>query len=298
MAMTKAEAPKTFEFTTQDIEYANRNGKPLLLRLFSPQGQGPFPLMIDLHGGAWCSGDRTNDALFNETLAKSGIAVAALDFRMPPEAAYPASMADINYATRWLKANARDLGIRADRIGMIGISSGGHQAMLAAMRPNDPRYKADGLDGAPDIDARVQCAVLVWPVIDPLGRYRFAKRRQAEGGSYPEQIDRVIPLHLDYWGNEAAMDEGSPVRALEQGETIELPPVLYVQGAGDIVHPRVDLDRFVTAYARRGGACELALYEGEAEGFIRNPKSKAAPLALERIVSFVHRTLGAQSQRS
>src|SRR4030081_242014 len=122
------------EFTIDDVEYLSHGGSPLLLRLYKPKGAGPFPLMIDLHGGAWCSQDRTGDTMFNETLAKSGVVVAALDWRMPPVAGYPASLTDINYATRWLKARAGGLKARADRVGMIGISSGAHQALLAGMR--------------------------------------------------------------------------------------------------------------------------------------------------------------------
>src|SRR5262245_38530077 len=168
-AATKpAAAPSTPAFTVQDIEYLSHAGKALLLRLFTPPGNGPFPLMIDLHGGAWCSQDRTSDALFNEALASSGIAVAALDFRMPPVAGYPASLADINFATRWLKARADQLKVRAERVGIIGISSGGHQAMLAAMRPRDPRYSAIPLTSEPAGGASVAAVVLVWPVIDPL----------------------------------------------------------------------------------------------------------------------------------
>lgn len=281
----------------EDVEYARHGGKPLLMRLFKPRvsnnGEpGPFPLMIDLHGGAWCNQDRTSDALFNETLARSGVVVAALDFRMPPDAMYPASVADINYATRWLKARARDLKCRPDKVGYIGISSGGHQGMLAAMRPRDPRYAAQPLEGGATIDATVQCVVAVWPVIDPLQRYLFAKRTQAAGGKYPEQIDSVIPSHVKYWGDEAAMDEGSPVGALERGEAVEMPPVLYVQGGKDIVHPRKDLERFVAAYAKRGGLVDLALYEDEGGGFIRDAKSVNAQPALRRIVDFVHKHLG------
>ncbi len=279
-------------FTVDDVEYQNHGGSPLLLRLFQPKGAGPFPLMIDLHGGAWCGQDRTSDAMFNEALAKSGVVVAALDFRMPPVAGYPASLTDINYATRWLKARAGELKARADRVGMIGISSGGHQAMLAAMRPRDKRYAAIPLAGHPELDATIAAVVMVWPVIDPLRRFHHAKRLQASGGKYPEQIDRVIPLHTKFWGTEEAMEEGNPVGILERGEAIDMPPVLYVQGAGDVVHPKPDLERFVASYAKRGGAVDLALYEGEAEGFIRNPASKAAPLAMQRIIDFVHAHLG------
>jgi acetyl esterase/lipase len=283
--------PGTRPFTVADVAYLNHGGQALLMRLFTPSGEGPFPLMIDVHGGAWCSQDRTSDVLFNEALAASGVVVAALDFRMPPVAGYPASLADINYATRWLKARAGELKVRADRVGMIGISSGGHQAMLAAMRPRDPRYAAIPLPDQPATDASIAAVVLVWPVIDPLRRFRYAQRLQAAGGKYPEQIDRVIPLHVKYWHTEDAMEEGNPVGILDGSETVELPPVLYVQGANDIVHPKADLERFVTNYRRRGGSVDLALYEDEAEGFIRNPASKAAPQALERIIAFVHKHL-------
>jgi acetyl esterase len=291
-AVSTPSARETYAFDVEDVEYARHGGKPLLMRLYKPRVAGPFPLMIDLHGGAWCNLDRTSDVLFNETLAKSGVLVAALDFRMPPDAAYPASLADINYATRWLKARAHDLKCRADKVGYIGISSGGHQAVLAAMRPNDARYAAQPLAGGEKIDARVQCIVAVWPVIDPLARYHHAKRMQAAGGKYPEQIDRVIPSHIKFWGDEATMDEGNPVGALERGEKADMPPVFYVQGAGDVVHPRKDLERFVTAYTGRGGTVELALYEDEAEGFIRNASSPNAQPALQRIVAFVHKHLG------
>lgn len=285
-------SPRAYAFDVEDIEYVRHGDAPLLARLYKPQGAGPFPLMIDLHGGAWCNGDRLNDTRINEALARSGVVVAALDFRMPPQAGYPASLADINYAVRWLKSRAPALKARPDRVGVIGISSGGHQGMLAAMRPSDARYAALPLPDAPNIDARIACTVLCWPVIDPLGRYRYAQRVTAAGGRYPEALDRVLPLHIKYWGDEAAMDEGSPVGALERGEQAELPPVLYVQGAADLVHPAGDRDRFIDLYRQRGGEVEVALYAGEVEGFIvRNAGAPAAAQAMERIIAFVHRHL-------
>jgi len=296
-ASTPIASRTAYEFTVEDVEYLNHDGSPLLLRLFMPAGAGPFPMMIDLHGGAWCSQDRTSDAIFNQALASSGVVVAALDFRMPPVAVYPGSLADINYATRWLKARAGELKARADKVGMIGISSGGHLAMLAAMRPHDGRYAAIPFPGHADIDASIAAVVMVWPVIDPLRRFHYAKRLQAAGGKYPEQIDRVIPSHIKFWQTEQAMEEGNPVGILDRGEAVEMPPVLYVQGANDLVHPKADLERFVANYKKRGGKVDLALYEGEGGGFIRDPSSKAAPLAMQRILDFVHMYLGSRARR-
>jgi acetyl esterase len=286
-----ANAPKMYDLDIEDMEYLRHGDTPLLARLFKPRGQGPFPLIVDLHGGAWNLGDRLMDTPINEPLAKSGVVVAALDFRMPPVASYPASLADINYAIRWLKTRASIWGSRPELVGVLGSSSGAHQAMLLGMRPYDSRYAAIPLPaGSPATDARVCCVVLCWPVIDPLARYHYAKKLKAGGKPYPELVDMVLPLHDKYWQTEDAMAEGNPVLALERGERVALPPVLYIQGTNDIAHPRVDLDRFVAQYRKAGGQVELELFEGEAEGFIiRKPSSPASAQALEKIIQFVHR---------
>ena len=279
----------SFQVDVQDIEYLRHGDKPLLARIFQPSGAGPFPMIVDLHGGAWFRGDRLNDTVINEPLAKGGVVVAALDFRLPPDASYPGSVADINYAVRWLKARAKDLGSRPDLVGAMGISSGGHLGMLVGMRPDDQRYAALPLPaGAPAVDARLRCMILCWPVIDPLARYRYVKKLKEGGKPYPDLVDRVMPGHDQYWKTEEAMAEGNPVLALERGERVETPPVLYLQGTKDIAHPRPDLDRFVTQYRKAGGQVELELFEGEAEGFVtRNPGSPAAARAIERIIEYV-----------
>src|SRR6266498_6089093 len=127
------DATVTSALDVEDVEYVRHGDRPLLARLFKPRGAGPFPLIVELHGGAWCRGDRTSDTALNEALARRGVVVAALDWRMPPVAPYPAALADINYAVRWLKARAGDLRSRPELFGLLGNSSGGHQAMLAAM---------------------------------------------------------------------------------------------------------------------------------------------------------------------
>jgi acetyl esterase/lipase len=286
----KAETLSSYDLDVEDVEYVRHGNEPLLARLFKPRGTGPFPLIVELHGGAWCHGDRLNDTLINEPLAKSGVVVAALDFRMPPLAGYPASLADINYAIRWLKTRAAELRSRPDRVGILGVSSGAHQAMLLGMRPRDPRYSALPLPaGAATVDAAVRCAVLCWPVIDPLARYRYAQNLKAGGEPYPDLVDQVLPSHDQYWGTEEAMAEGNPVLALERGEPADLPPVLYVQGTRDLAHPRPDLDRFVAQYRKRGGEIDLELYEGEGQAFItRNASSPNAAKATEKIIEFVH----------
>ena len=281
---------QSHQIDVQDVEYLRHGSKPLLARLFKPQGAGPFPALVDVHGGAWNLSDRLADTIINEALARSGVVVAALDFRMPPEASYPASMADINYGIRWLKLHAAEFGSRPELVGIAGSSSGGHQAMLAAMRPHDPRYSEIPLPaGSRSIDATVRCAIIYWPVIDPLGRYHYAQKLKAGGRPYPEIADLVLPLHDKYWKTEEAMAEGSPLRILQRGEKVETPPAQYIQGTDDVAHPREHLDHFVECYRKIGGHLELELFDGMAEGFIiRKPDAPASARAIEKIIAFVH----------
>lgn len=299
-----ATAPKSFEYEidVEDVEYLRHGDTALLARLFKPRGAGPFPAIIELHGGAWCLGDRLNDTSINEQLARSGILVAALDFRVPPAASYPGSLTDINYGIRWLKTQAAALGTRPEMVCTFGISSGGHQAMLLGMRPQDARYSAIPLSGDRSaVDASVRGVIMGAPVIDPIGRYRYARQLKESGKPYPEFVDLVLPLHDKYWKTEEAMAEGSPVQALERGERVALPPVLYIQDTRDIVHPRPQLERFVELYRKAGGQVELELSEGAADAFMprnppkalgrmyegRDPSSPAASRTIEKMIAFV-----------
>lgn len=264
----------TQDYTTRDIEYARHDGQPLKLRLFRPAGAGPFPAVVVLHPGGWAHGDLTGCQRQGEAWAQAGLAVASLDFRQGADR-YPSSLVDINYAVRWLKANAADLDIAPDRMALSGYSSGGHLAMLAAMRPNDPRYAQLAVASAAPVDASVRCVGVAWPVINPLSRYRHTKRHlTGEKKSLwtkgaPEDHHRpegIIENHHLYWADEDEMAEGSPLLALEQGESMAMPPALWVQGRPDIVHDYRDLDsdvdvnepeRFVRAYRAAGGTIDI-----------------------------------------
>src|SRR5881392_3868122 len=97
---------------------------------------------VECLGGAWCQSDRMTEKLRHQHMASHGIVSIALDFRSGNEDPYPASVQDINYAVRWTKLNARALKTRAELVGLSGQSSGGHLAMLVAMRPRDAHYLA------------------------------------------------------------------------------------------------------------------------------------------------------------
>src|SRR3982074_2268333 len=126
---------KTHEFDVDDVEYLRHGDKPLLARVFKPRGVGPFPALVECHGGAWCMSDRTTERLRHQYMASHGIVSIALDFRSGNEDPYPAWVQDINYAVRWAKRNARELKPRPALLGLSGQSSGGPLGSLVPMRP-------------------------------------------------------------------------------------------------------------------------------------------------------------------
>jgi len=268
----------------EDVEYQRQGGSALLARLYRPAGTGPFPALLQVHGGAWVNKDRTDNDFISKALAESGILVASIDFRMPPEAGYPASLADINLAARWLKARARTYGSRPDWVGLFGTSSGGHQVLLAAMRPDDPRYAALPLAEAPNQDARVGFVISGWGVLDPLLRYHLAK--QAGNAELMEN-------HHAFWGTEEVMSEGSIPAILDRGEKVFLPPALILGGDSDEWVPLETMQRTVNGWKKAGGEVELELYRGANHGFMTGkPDAPYARPAIERMAAFIRKHTG------
>lgn len=241
-----------YEVEERDVEYQRLDGKPWLARIYQPKGAGPFPTVVDVHGGAWHNGDRLNNAGVARALAAQGIVVASIDFRQPPEAGYPASLCDVNLATRWLKAHAAEFN-GMDAVGAFGNSSGGHQVVLSGLWPRHPAYTTLALPGRADLDASVSYVIAAWPVICPLYRFRFAKEFHREAH---------IKAHIDYWRTEEAMAEGSPQTILDQGTQGALPPLLMLLKANDENHPLAMQERFIVSYRERGGAIEVHTFDG------------------------------------
>lgn len=234
------------EITIEEMEYQDG----LAVRIYQPAGAGPFPALVDVHGGVWTNGDRSANEVMDRSLAESGIVVAAVDFRQSPDHPYPAQVADVNLATRWLKTHAAEFNADPDTVGGIGGSSGGHTVLLSAMRPHHAEYCYIDLPGS-DADATLKYLLLGWPIVDSFARYRFVQ----ETGN-----DRIIGLSKGYFLTEDAMKEGSPFQILQRKEKSVLPPTLIVQGTADNNLPVRVTEQFVVAYREAGGDIELELF--------------------------------------
>ena len=274
---------QSFELDISEVEYRRDQDFSWMARVYQPQGAGPFPVMLDVHGGRWNRGNRTNAEVMDRALAESGIVVAAIEFRLAPDHPYPAQVADINYGTRWLKAHARDFNADPASIGAIGSSSGGHGVFLSAMRPHDPRYSALPLDEAPELDATLNYILACWPVVDPHARIQYAHDTNNDG---------LITATNAYFTTIDGATEGNPHMILQRGEKVNLPPAIIIQGTEDDNIPVPATKKFAEEYRRRGGEIQLEIFDGMPHGF----GYRAGPetdRAVDLVKTFIARQLSA-----
>ena len=275
---------KHYEIKVWDVEFRRDPVRTLMARIYQPQGSGPFPALLDLHGGAWNNQDRTANAPMDESLAASGLLVVAIDLRRAPEAPYPASVQDANYGVRWLKAKAQEWNGDPATVAALGSSSGGHEIELCAMRPHDPRYNAHPLPEAPNVDATLPYVVARSPVSDPFARYQQAERRQ-----WAEMIQNS----KTYFNPWESIYEGNPQLILERREPVTLPPLYVLQGElDDNVLPAVQ-EKFAATYRAAGGECELEIFKDCEHRWVAKPGPQT-DRAYERIKAFIARQLAAR----
>jgi acetyl esterase/lipase len=257
-------------------------GRQLMARIYQPKGAGPFPVLLDLHGGAWNNKDRFANETMARAVAASGVLVVSIDMTLAPEAPYPASVQDANYGVRWLKWKAP--GWRGDpsTLGILGSSTGGHMGELVGMKPRDPKYGAIPLPEAPNIDASVAYVAARSPISDPYARYQQAeKMKRAE----------MVKNTKTHWVPWETIYEGNPQQILERREKVSLPPLLIMQGAlDDNVLPSLQ-EKFAASYRAAGGECQLEVFEGCEHLWVDKP-GPMTDKAHEMVKAFIARNLG------
>ncbi len=276
-----------YEIKAWDVEFRKTPTRQLLARVYQPQGPGPFPTLLDLHGGAWNDKDRFANVPMDENLARSGMLVVAVDLTLAPEAPYPASVQDANYAVRWLKHKAKEWNGEARNLGVLGSSTGGHLAELLAMRPRDPLYNAIPLAEAPSVDPSVAYVIARSPISDPFTRFKQAEKMKRE-----EMMNKTKRWFVPW----ETIHEANPQEILERGEKVTLPPIFILQGAlDDNVIPPIQ-QKFAETYRKAGGECDLEIFEGCGHMWVADPGPQT-DRAHEMIRAFIAKQLRA-SQRA
>ena len=279
---TSYDPAATFELKVSEVDFLRTpGGRQLMARIYQPQGAGPFPTVLDLHGGAWRRKDRFAEEPMDRAIAAGGVVVVAIDLRLSDEAPYPASVQDANYGVRWLKSRAAKWNGDPSKIGVYGSSSGGHVAQLLALRPSDPRYNAIPLPGAPNVDATVAYVATRSPISDTYARFQQAERTKR---------DAMIENNRIYFNPWETIHEGNPQEILERRESVTLVPLLIMQGAlDDNVLPAVQ-EKFAATYRSAGGVCELTIFEGCEHEWVAKPGPQT-DRAHQMVKAFIGRQL-------
>jgi acetyl esterase len=263
-----------YEVEESDVSFSRVDGQELLARVYRPRGEAAAPLaaLVDVHGGAWSRGDRTVGVHHGRGLAACGLVVVSLDFRQGPDHKHPAAAQDISAGVRWVRANATRLGVDPPRIGISGHSSGGQLALLVAVQPGSsehagtPIVMPDGSLGATAGEDAVAFAIALYPVADPLARYRYAVGRKNDPTF--EGATRLAASSLGYFTDEAAMAGASVTGIVGAGRARALPPVWLAHPEMDDNVPAAITDAFVRAYEQAGGRIERVHFPGAKHGFI------------------------------
>jgi len=237
-------------------------GRQLMARVYQPKGAGPFPVVLDLHGGAWNNKDRSANEPMARAVAASGVLVVSIDMTLAPEAPYPANVQDAHYGVRWLKHRAREWHGDPSTLGILGSSTGGHMGELIALKPRDPKYAAIPLTEAPNVDASIRYLVSRSPISDPVARYEQAVKMKR---------DPMIQNNKNYWVPWETIKEGNPQYILERKEHGALPPLLIMQGAlDDNVLPSIQ-EKCVASWRAAGGEARLEMFEGCEHEWVAKP---------------------------
>lgn len=112
--------------TLTNVTYCTPDNTPQTMDVYFPEAGGPWPVLVYVHGGAWMHGDKSEAGMFARLMTSQGYLVVSVNYRLYPDAQFPAMIQDVKCAIRSLRANAAQYNLDPNRIGAVGVSAGGH----------------------------------------------------------------------------------------------------------------------------------------------------------------------------
>ncbi len=268
---------KQFNNIKTDIAYANESPNQILDIYYPDEGEGPYPVILVMHGGAFCAGHKRSHYIKSMILpATQGYAVASVEYRLLQEAKWPAQLIDGKAAIRYLRAHANELNLDPDHFAVWGNSAGGTVTQLMALSGDDEEL--DDLSVGEKASSMVQCAIGWYTISDVISSEQFGidiqdelARTGAGKGMLPNDGKQTAgdtvfcrllgysPLHYP----ERAY-KMSPISYVKD----DCPPMLIQHGTGDLV---VDHHQSIYLYEKISAICgpdraKLELFDGEPHG--------------------------------
>lgn len=220
VACTLCHAAESGEFDAHYGEvYVERETEALKADLYIPKGEGPFPGVLVVHGGAWYMGTRAQLSGFAQMLASRGLTAVAISYRFAPKHKFPAQIEDCKEAVRWMRNSAERLKIDPERIGGFGYSAGAQ--LVALLGTTDPE---DGLEG------------------EPIEADSPSTRLQAVAGGGAPCDFRTLPLDLEmlsFWLGGTRRNRARQYHLASPAAFVspDDPPMFFFHGAKDDLVP-------------------------------------------------------------
>ncbi len=252
----------------KDLEYSRAAGESLRLDACVPNGKGPFPAAILVHGGGWTGGDKSKgvDPLF-APLSGAGIAWFSINYRHAPKYHFPASVEDVEAAIRWVKEHAAKLNVDPRRLALVGESAGGHLVVMAVVRAKE--------------DTRVAAVV---PFYAPVDLVADSERRGGLSLSLRELFGR--PSEIDEQATQL-LREASPINYVRPG----LPPFLLLHGTADMSVPYNQSVQLQAKLKAAGVSSEIITIDDGVHGMAR--WEATAPTYKNNVAKWIGEKLGA-----
>lgn len=250
-----------------DIEFAVAGEEHLTLDAYVPDGRGPFPAVIVVHGGGFTAGNKQTyvKPLF-DPLTNAGFAWFTINYRLAPKYRFPAAVEDVESAVKWVKAHAREYKVDPRRIALMGESAGGHLVSFV------------GTEEKPD--SRVAAVVSFYGVHD-------FEARAIKDGKLLDSVKAFLgPSELNDDSREI-MRQASPITHVHKG----MPPYLLIHGTADVLVPYEQSVSMCEKMKRLGNSCELFTVEGAPHGVGPWEKNPAFQAYKEKMIEWLKKTM-------
>ena len=238
----------------EGIVIGEGGGRSLKADIFLPPlEEKNRPAVLFIHGGGWIEGDRSQLRGYGILLARLGFVCMCNSYRLSNESIWPAQIQDVNCAIRYLRANATDLGLDPNRIGVSGNSAGGHLSLMAAATNYDQIFEGEG--GSNEVSSEIKAVCAIYPP------------------TTIRQLEMLNPLEnafLMLMGKEAKKedyDKASPLNYV----TEDYPPCMLIHGSTDSVVRLKDSTKFYEKLIEFNRPASLHIFSEEEHAFDGEP---------------------------
>lgn len=209
-----------------NVVYTSYGKRKLRLNIIYPEGNTQlYPAVILVHGGGWRSGDRSQQIPIALEIASAGFVTATVEYRLSPEALYPAAIFDLKCAVRWMRANSINYNIDTNRIAVLGCSSGGHLVSMVGVTNGNQKF--EGYGNYLNHSSSVHAVINIDGILDFTDPAESGKDQDPEKPSVGK-----LWLGYSYKDNPKIWSEASPINYINHNT----PPFLFINSSIDRFH--------------------------------------------------------------